>query len=119
MRKLRAQQFTMFSSRHESRNAYVGQAARFMVGLPHADHIFTWSIRDQVMTYLFNGFFAEADESLLQSALTRWPYCTGRVIDHPAKYFELSGVHTQKNSFVGLGVRWPDPVDIFEDPKRG
>ena len=34
MRKLRAQQFTMFSSRDESRNAYVGQAARFMVALP-------------------------------------------------------------------------------------
>jgi hypothetical protein len=69
------------------------------------------------LTYIFNGFFAAADELVLQSALSRWPYCTGRVIDHPAKSYPIDGVSPETYSFVGFGVKWDSSVDIFEDPK--
>jgi hypothetical protein len=51
------------------------------------------------MTYWFKGFFAVADEAVLQAALNRWPFCTGKCIEVP---------------FQGIGVRCPNR-DGFEN----
>jgi hypothetical protein len=56
----------------------------------------------RVMSYIFNGFFALATEPVLESALHRWPFCRGRMIDHP---------------FKGIGVDaalWPNHFTVEE-----
>ena len=46
------------------------------------------------MGYRFNGFFAQADQHVLQTTLKHWPFCRGRSIDVP---------------FSGIGLICPDP----------
>jgi hypothetical protein len=46
------------------------------------------------MGYRFNGFFAQADQHVLQTALKHWPFCRGRSIEVP---------------FSGIGLICPDP----------
>ncbi len=52
------------------------------------------------MGYRFNGFFAQADASLLELAMHQWPFCIGRSIAIP---------------FTGIGIMCPSLSDANTD----
>ena len=51
------------------------------------------------MGYQFTGFFCDGDETVLKTALERWPFCVGRVIRSP---------------FHGIGLRCPDLDEVWD-----
>ena len=53
------------------------------------------------MSYRFKGGFSDGDGGVLQAALERWPFCSGREISSP---------------FRGFGIRCPDPDDRKDAP---
>jgi hypothetical protein len=52
------------------------------------------------MGYQFTGFFCDGDETVLKSALDRWPFCVGKVI---------------RSHFHGIGLRCPDPDEMWDN----